>query len=53
MRRSKIHAYSMTSSASASNVAGTSTASAFAVLRLMTNSNLFDCMTGRSLGFSP
>ena len=37
----------------ASSVGGTSRPSALAVLRLMTNSNLVACMTGRSAGFSP
>ena len=32
---------------------GTLRPSVFAVLRLMTNSNLVDCMTGRSAGFAP
>ena len=37
----------------ASSVGGTVRPSALAVLRLITNSNLVDCMTGRSAGFSP
>jgi len=45
--------HSITSSASASNLSGTSSPSAFAVLRLITNSNFVGCMTGRSAGFSP
>jgi hypothetical protein len=45
--------HSITSSTVASRVGGTSRPSAFAVLRLMTNSNLVGCMTGRSTGFSP
>src|SRR5262249_45180134 len=45
--------HSITSSARARRVGGTSTPSAFAALRLTTNSNLVDCMTGRSAGFSP
>ena len=45
--------HSITSSASASSVGGMSRPSVFAVLRLMTNSNLVDCITGRSAGFSP
>ena len=45
--------YSITSSASASSVGGISRLSAFAVLRLITRSNLVGCMTGRSAGFSP
>src|SRR5262245_59685432 len=46
-------AHSITSSARASSVGGTSRPSAFAVLRLITNSNLVGCWTGRSPGFSP
>src|SRR5262249_46253961 len=45
--------HSITSSASASSVGGMSRPSAFAVLTLSMNSNLVDCMTGRSAGFSP
>src|SRR5262249_39822002 len=45
--------HSITSSASASNAGGTSRPSTFAVVRLITNSNLVDCITGRSPGFSP
>src|SRR5262249_54286832 len=45
--------HSITSSASARSVGGISTLSAFAVLRLITNSNLVACITGRSAGFSP
>ena len=45
--------YSITSSARASSVAGTSRPRALAVARLMMNSNLLDCTTGRSAGFSP
>jgi hypothetical protein len=45
--------HSITSSASARSFAGMSRRSAFAVLRLMTNSNLVGCTTGRSAGFSP
>ena len=44
--------YSITSSARASSIGGTSMPSAFAVLRLMTSSNLVGCSTGRSPGFS-
>ena len=43
----------MISSASADRFGGTSMPSALAVLRLMTNSNLVDCTTGKSPGFSP
>ena len=45
--------YSITSSARASSVGGTSRPSALALLRLMTKSNLVGCITGRSAGFSP
>src|SRR5262249_49218025 len=45
--------HSITSSASASSLSGTSRPSAFAVLRLMTSSNLVGCITGKSAGFAP
>src|SRR5215470_15697745 len=45
--------HSITSSARASNEAGTSRPSAFAVLRLITSSYLVGACTGRSAGFSP
>src|SRR5262249_15733662 len=45
--------HSITSSATPSNLSGTSSPSAFAVLRLITNSNFVGCMPGRSAGFSP
>ena len=45
--------HSITSSARASSVAGTSRPSALAVLRLMTSWNLTGAWTGSSLGFSP
>jgi hypothetical protein len=45
--------HSITSSARASSVGGTSRPSAFAVLRLMTSSYLVGVCTGRSAGFSP
>src|SRR5262245_48085507 len=45
--------HSITSSARASSVGGTSIPSALAVLRLMIRSNLVGCTTGRSLGLSP
>src|SRR5262249_34271864 len=45
--------YSITSSAFASSVRGTSRPSALAVLRLMTSSNLVGPWTGSSLGFAP
>jgi hypothetical protein len=48
--REKGPGYSITSLARESSVAGTSRPSAFAVLRLITNSNLVGCMTGRSSG---
>src|SRR5262249_3175738 len=46
-------AHSITSSARASNFAGTSRPSALAVLRLMVNPILVICWTGKSTGFSP
>jgi hypothetical protein len=45
--------YSITSSARASSIGGTSRPSALAVCRLITSSNLVDCRTGRSAGFAP
>jgi hypothetical protein len=45
--------YSITSSARASSEAGTAIPSDFAVLRLITISNLVGCSTGRSDGFVP
>src|SRR5437016_4879406 len=45
--------HSITSSARASSVGGTSRPSAFAVLRLITNSYLVGACTGRLDGFSP
>jgi hypothetical protein len=45
--------HSITSSAVASSLSGTVRPSAFAVLRLITNSSFVACMTGRSAGFSP
>src|SRR5262249_27600225 len=45
--------HSITSSASASNVGGTSRPSALAVLRLMTDLNLVACSTGISPGLAP
>jgi hypothetical protein len=53
MQRSKDRRYSITSSASASNLSGTLRPSAFAVLRLMTSSNLTARMTGSSAGGVP
>ena len=46
-------AYWITSSAVASSVSGMVRPSAFAVLRLITSSNLVDCTTGRSAGLAP
>jgi hypothetical protein len=46
-------AYSITSSARASSVGGTSMPSAFAVFKLMASSYLVGACTGRSAGFSP
>src|SRR5262249_3772484 len=45
--------HSITSSARASRVGGTSRPSALAVGRVMTSSNLVGCTTGKSAGFSP
>ena len=45
--------HSITSSARASSVGGTSRLSILAVSALMTNSNLLACTTGRSAGFAP
>src|SRR5262245_18772874 len=45
-------AHSITSSARASSVGGTSRPSALAVLRLITNSYLVGCCTGRSAGLA-
>src|SRR5262249_47705842 len=45
--------HSITSSARASSVGGTSRPSALAVLRLITRSYLVGCSTGMSLGFAP
>src|SRR5262245_66207852 len=45
--------HSITSSARASSVGGTSRPSVFAVLRLITSSYLVGACTGRSAGFSP
>src|SRR2546421_632157 len=45
--------HSITSSARASSVGGMSRPSAFAVLRLMMNSNLIGCCTGKSAGLVP
>ncbi len=45
--------YSMTSSARASSIGGTSSPSVLAVLRLITSSYLVGACTGKSAGFSP
>src|SRR5262249_40603448 len=45
--------HSITSSARADSAGGISRRSALAVLRLITNSNLVGCCTGRSAGFAP
>src|SRR5215203_2272353 len=45
--------HSITSSACACRLSGTVIPRAFAVLRLMTSSNLVDCATGRSDGLAP
>jgi hypothetical protein len=45
--------YSITSSARASSVGGTSRPSALAILRLMTSTNLTGAWTGSSLGLAP
>src|SRR5262249_20282699 len=45
--------HSITSSARASSVGGTSRPRALVVIRLMTRSNLVGCSTGRSAGFAP
>src|SRR5262245_18206533 len=45
--------HSITSSAMASSPGGKLRPNTLAVLRLITNSNLVDCITGRSPGFSP
>src|SRR5262245_27872411 len=45
--------HSITSSARASKIGGTSKPKALAVFRLTTNSNLVPCCTGRSAGFAP
>src|SRR5262249_17712744 len=48
-----LRAHSITSSASESRLSEILTPSAFAVLRLITSSNLVGCKMGRSAGFSP
>ena len=46
-------AHSITSSASARSLSGTSIPSALAVLRLITKENLVGCTTGKSVGLAP
>ena len=53
MQRSKKGHYSITSSARARSAGGISSPSAFAALRLITNSSLFGNSTGRSDGLAP
>jgi hypothetical protein len=48
-----VNSYSITSSAPVSSAGGMVRPSAFAVLRLMTSSNLIDCSTGKSAGLAP
>ena len=48
-----IRPYSITSSARASSVEGTSSPSALAVTRLMAKSNMAGCITGKSAALSP
>src|SRR5262245_7035794 len=45
--------HSITSSARARILSGMVSSSVLEVLRLITNSNLTDCITGRSAGFAP
>src|SRR5262249_9312571 len=52
-REERAPLHSITSSARASTVAGTSMPSVFAVLRLITSSYLVGYCTGKSAGFSP
>ena len=51
--KADIRFYSITSSARASNPAGTLMPSALAILRLIRNSNFVGCSTGSSLGLAP
>ena len=53
MQQTSRRAYSITSSASARSVGGMLMPSVWAVLRLMTSSNLVGCTTGKSAGLSP
>jgi hypothetical protein len=50
---SKVPAYSITSSARARSLSGTSRPSALTVTGLSTRSNLVDCITGNSVGLLP
>src|SRR5215216_6464214 len=52
-REKRAPPHSITSSARASSVGGTSRPSALAVLRLITNKNLVGKMTGNSAGLAP
>src|SRR5262249_45466169 len=52
-QRSKEYRQSIISSATNCNELGTSMPSNLAACALMTNSNLLDCKTGRSVGFAP
>jgi hypothetical protein len=52
-KRPLFERYSITSSAVASSDGGTFMPSALAVFKLIANSNLVDCCTGKSAGFSP
>jgi hypothetical protein len=53
LKRTFRHIHSMSASARCCMPVGTSRPSAFAVLRLMTRSNLVDACTGRSAGLAP
>src|SRR5262245_486489 len=53
MHCSKQAGYSITSSARASSIGGTSKPSALAVLRLVSNSSFVDCSIGNSPGLAP
>jgi hypothetical protein len=52
-RDERVTLHSITSLARASSIGGISRPSAFAVVRLMTRSNLVGCSTGMSAGFAP
>jgi hypothetical protein len=52
-KRSKQHSYSITSSARASSVGGTSRPRTFAVIKFTARSIFVGCSTGSSLGFAP